>query len=1657
MSTLLWKAFYQDDVDSFRHILETASYNIRDRTHTQKGHGGGQGTKNAAVAGSPGSYLATSPINAIKTRKSGSGVPQSGIAALTLTRADINWKDTNGLTLLHHAATGTSERSLEFGTALLQHPLTDLYIQDLENGWTALHRAFYFGNILIALAIINRESEDSLSHGPGNPSKMLIKIKDKEGHVPFDVLGLTLRDHRAETMRRARRASSLSSEDTANESAEGEEQGNHVGLWARSLQGDEVYTFGSNKNITLGFGDEDDRHFPERIHLRRPLHLSQRFFKEHINRGAKRWASIDPAFADMLLARLSPPKPASELPAVIRSRPVIIQDVQMSKLHTAVITTDPESNLYLCGHGPGGRLGTGSEATQFSFVCVEGGALARKRVTAVALGHHHTIALSSDGEIFSWGSNGFGQLGYILPQSPTRDDEPVLTLPRQIFGPLKKEVVLGIAASRIHSVAFTSSSLYTFGKNEGQLGIVDSDARSLTSQAIPRKVAASLFSSSIVSACAIDRATVCLLENHDVWIFANYGYTKLSLALGAFTNYFLRDTFLTTRYDTMPNITKITSGGDTICALSSAGEIYTVSITNSVEGPVSNTSTTNPSKIRGALSPAHKIWSPREDHMRAKDVSVDQDGSIILTTEAGSAWRRTRRAKIKDASASGTGEYQPKNYKFSRIPGLTRVIAVRASGYGAYAAVRSESGIIQSSTVIEDKTLWKDLLPLLPFYSLASSVPDSDSEDENPPPRFWQGSKKKSDVALIKQRILESSDLEKDMLELQRQSANDPKTSYDVMLSCTASDVRVPVHSFLACSRSKVIRHGLAQFQRSGFFTIPDVLSIEYDKAGDVLVQFTGLDFLSLANFVLYLYTDNIVDFWHHTRRVPKLAFRYRQIRTELMRLAVKLDMPELEPAVRQMIEPKRSLDIDLEWAFREGLLEATGDIIVQLEDAEVRVLSALVCRRCPFFEGLFNGRAHGKWLDDRRRTLTDETDAITVDLKHIEPGVFEFVLRHIYADTGEELFDDVVSDDFDDFIDLVIDVMGVANELMLDRLSQICQKVIGRYVTARNVASLLNATAPSAVSQLKDAGLEYLSMNLEAVLENSLLNELDVDLLEELDEKVKDNQRETLKYVRSDMAFAKLLERFPELPEAIRLDKQARIDNIMIQAKHFEGNSRLMNSVKSGSVDELQLPSLTPSSRRKSSKGLQPMESPEIEGKLPPSEMLFDMEDEAGKLPEAADKNRLGPRSMPSREGHDGHSPLLKSHEDIWFDSKGKPLSSSQDFPGSSPFANISPLVQSTATATNIPQSPDLKAQNAPWGAAPLNSSKLGLKEIMDQASASRTSNISLALSTQSKHQSHGKTAAQPGSKVSQKDRKKLQQVQQPVVAPVIEKDVQAPEARSSAPWQVATRGPKVALKDVIGQESKAQPGTSDMAPTSRNPSAPPLTMRQTIANPAATASSRTSPKNQLAQPPVQSRSVSSPQSLGKASNNVSSPLPNPKTPPSRSSPMPVSVPFSSSVSATPPAIRSISHLQNPLSTAARAAEPSLGLSMSEIVLQQQAEKDIVREVTTAKRSLQEIQREQEFQEWWDKESRKMQGLDEDVDEDGGAEGSGRRGDSQGKGRRGGGRGRGKGRKGENARTSGTHGVEGSEAPAQKGGDKGRRNRRGRGDGRRIASNDQN
>ena len=1520
MSHILWRYLFEDDVDAFRQCLATATFASAAPRVTSTGQVGGLGLK----YGSPGS-LASSPKASMKFRKSSGNTPTVGTmsknAGMLLTRAEVNTKDTFGRTLLHHAASSRSEDALAFVKTLLNIPFLDLYVQDFESGWTPLHRALYFGNVSIAHALMARDVQDATDYTTTAHHALaggLVKIKDHEGNSPFEVLGLTIAPRSLQSDSSALSAGLRDDDSTNDVDDNGEQQDQERSRrYVRpsiDLAGDEVFAFGSNKNLSLGTGDGDDRHYPERLHFERPEHLLRRLLHDHMLERQKSQVHEDLTsnYGDLIVPK--------NLPAVIRYQPINIQNVVMSKLHTAVLTSDPISNLYICGYGPGGRIGAGDENTSFAYRCISTGGLAKRRISAVALGQDHTVAVCSQGEVFTWGSNRYGQLGYALPET-IKDEVPVQLLPRQLFGYIKKEVVIGASASAVHSAIFTTSALYTFGKNEGQLGLMDADARSLDNQILPRRIGVSILQSPIYDVSAIDRATIVLLETHDVIVFTHFGWTKVLFPMETFTNYYISNS-LSTRYNRESNhVEQITGGGNTICALSSFGEVYTIDVPKVSESVLPNASTTNPTKARNALPAPSRLWYLGKAHMSATDVAVGQDGSIIICTASGSTWRKEKRANIKSVQDTKKRLGKPKDYKFVRIPNLTGIVAVRSNAYGAFTAVRKDVTVTRDQISPDAPSLWKDMFRLLPFREYGKE-----------PAMERSG----IDPAQISRAVISNVTAESDFVNISPRYEPLSQSQYDAWITSTVTDVRLPMHAFLLKGRSSVMRTALAEIGETYYYNIPDVLSIEYGQDGQIQITFQGADFLTLVNLVFYLYTDNVIDVWHYTSKALQSAARYRSVRVELMKIASHLELRGLERAVRVMVNPARGLASDMELAVLDPNLFSDADVLVDLaHGAELPAHSVLLCNRCPFFDGLFNGRAGGMWMSSRRNEAAAESEAIHVDLKHIDEKIFTMVLRHLYADTGEEMFDDIVTGTLDEFLDIVIQILSVANELMLDRLAQLCQQNLGKYVNVRNVCSLLNAVADCTVQSFKKAALEYICLNVECMMELRLLDDLDPDLLLELDTVVQDNQLAFLPFARSQRADAELLESHPDLLEQIEVSRQRRIDSMRLRSRLVEDETRHAASMKTrygslGSSPRTKSPLLAPVDASPFST---PSPSPAIVANDAVDDLPFEMDGEEPELLPAAASEDLAQQTLAARPSSEKETrpPPTRSSEPGSFPDLSDFLKSDED-----------KIADSLTAATPIN---GFDGRRAPWQTPAPGAKKDGLRDIMEQASIGRVSNLTRAMQSVS-------TRPAVKSKVSQKERKRQQQEVKEQPAEVskslpLETAVNVP----SSPWQKMTKAPEAEASSVSATPIEARKQVIAKQPV--------------VIQQIASAISARNP------PPPRKTSGGSPKGLA---------LPSSKLP--------------------VPQIQSIRHTPAP----ARASRVDAQASMADILSQQEFEKTAVKEAV-AKRSLQEIQQEQEFQEWWDGESRRVQ--DEEAQASTSAPRRGKGGRGRGGHRRGSGRGK--------------------------------------------------
>ncbi|KAI9881676.1 MAG: hypothetical protein M1823_006613, partial [Watsoniomyces obsoletus] len=274
---------------------------------------------------------------------------------------------------------------------------------------------------------------------------------------------------------------------------------------------------------------------------------------------------------------------------------------------------------------------------------------------------------------------------------------------------------------------------------------------------------------------------------------------------------------------------------------------------------------------------------------------------------------------------------KPKEYKFVRVPNLTRAVAVRSNAFGAFMAVRKDSDVTREQILVEPPSLWANMFSLLSIREYGEL--DESERSEAPQLRFWRPASKGPSSAQIKRAVILHQDAETDILRLCRRFEPLAESQYDAWITSNVTEVRIPIHSFLFKARSRVMRAALAEFQEAYYFGIQDLMAIEYAIDGQIQIKFQGADFLTLANLVLYLYTDEIIDVWHFTSKALQSAARYRAVRTELMKIASHLELRHLEKAVRLMIDPVKSLCQDMEASILDSDLFSDADVVIELSD----------------------------------------------------------------------------------------------------------------------------------------------------------------------------------------------------------------------------------------------------------------------------------------------------------------------------------------------------------------------------------------------------------------------------------------------------------------------------------------------------------------------------------------------------------------------------------------------------------------------------------------------------------------------------------------------------------------------------------------------------
>ncbi|KAJ9110693.1 hypothetical protein QFC19_001522 [Naganishia cerealis] len=867
------------------------------------------------------------------------------LSSLPTKKPDPNARDSFGRTVLHlvcstSPGSPTYLRSFDFLATLLAHPHINVNIIDSESGYTALHRAMWSGNLRAARALLERADTD-------------LGIKDTEGLTAMDLW---------------------------NSSCAG------TNPPETGAKGTDLYTWGSNRNCTLGLPDPADRALPERVKLLTKLQARLRRDSENFVTSSKTGAqhrsdneSDDASEEDKNVH--------SHVDDALRARfdQVGIKQIAMSKFHTAILTTEGRGNLSLCGvSGSVSRLGQRGVHSQYALVPMQdaSGGLKDMQVTKVALGTDHVLVVTSKGYVYSWGGNRFAQLGYVIDDGSEGSSGPSVTsapsftnasshgpaeksivqpTPRRIIGPLKKEVVIGCAASRLSSACWTAEkgSLWTWGTNMGHLGY-DKAMTSGGMQVVPRKVTG--VSQGIVDVAMTD---------------------KLQRFPAGFTPY-----RPPSQISSKPTITRITSSGITFGALSSLGDVFTFSLGNPIDMDIKDGG-------KGFMVKPQMVWALRKRFTAVKDVALGSDGTVIICTHSGHVYIRQR---------------QGNKWSYKRVPHLQRIIKVAANESGSFAAIRSDAS--PGRFDIEGPALAEDLLNLLPHMrreveippmliggngaSLGKMADDEDEDDED------EAVQRDIDVGGRIVSVMKSWNPTDEIHTL----------GTDVYFAVQGK--RIPVHRFILINRIPVFATIL---QGRVPTPLQNLISANVHDA-DPLQQeiiFPSSSFLTVLLFLQYVYSDELVAIWDG-RIQSRLQAGFGNmsyveattIKQELVELAESMQLDHLRAPLASTGKVAIPPTLSSVWGSFFNSSQTLGteayrqcDAVLKLADRKVYVSSLILRARCPTFDAMFED---AEFFEHRRNE--DGHGHIVIDLSNLKWRSLKLVLRWLHDGNDGEIFD---------------------------------------------------------------------------------------------------------------------------------------------------------------------------------------------------------------------------------------------------------------------------------------------------------------------------------------------------------------------------------------------------------------------------------------------------------------------------------------------------------------------------------------------------------------------------------------------------------------------------------------------------------------------------
>lgn len=1026
---------------------------------------------------------------------------------LLLSKDQITKRDIFGRTILHALLLCNRHDLLRH---LLKNPHAKevLGVTDYENGWNCLHYVVFHKRILcfkVLMEYLRRETGSYLM--PNSLMYDLVRCKDRNKYTPFQLLDNDMKDliwypeyvDKHDRFHLAYRytfcspehgeATTTNTNPTTNPSAAAgptmtalQAKPDHFRLrrssiesrhdwWVDTRGGSDLYVLGSNKNYILGLGDIAEASLPCKLALETfeaPNRLQTYRFKQ----------------------------------------------VGLAKNHSLVLTTC--GKLYSCGLGSRGRLGHGSNNLRncMRHVRVPVDELDNDHsVVQFAISENHSVFLTTNNQVYAFGLNECGQLGISNSlKAPTTSESFEASPVRVYLGDLRRldEVLLGVAVCDTSSVAWSHNSLLFWGLNSGQMGVPADPTRKVNKksgngavQSAPIRVS---LRDGIKHVQVTPQCTIVVTSNNNIHVFAQHQHTKLpQLPVNiAFEKHF--DIFRPTKLTKRPTITKLSAKShQLVCLLLDNGDVVSFSFDPNSANFLKTIRYTT-------------LWKSYDRDMKVVDLDTSVDGSVLLCTRNGSTFIKSSQAQRR-GSANDVIPIPVKKNKFRRVFNLNRVVRVCCdASFSSFAYIRDDidvlpfevpvnnvlndlqylSPVIDTSDTRKQTDLLRDGSHTASYVtnflgSCRTLKPDGDGDDDNTVLKDADILRRtyceRYDVCHHGTTSMPKLDVEMSPQDEFRQLLLDnlanqqwiPSSAlranyydFDLTISSHTGSTVIPIHHHLFELRSTVFK-GLINgdvvlegnvrgVYRDGSLTFDSVLQTK-----------------ALLIFVHYLYTGIAIDIWN--------AFPNRSSCPPVV-AAIKRDFILLLSAFNMADLNQKNAITQLQ-LLGESLLQDSPLVTIVLADGIVSCHPSLLSSRSAYFETVLSDAWNGSQ---------------TLHLSGVTSKHFAVIMRHINGTNDLSLFDAVDIEPLhyhDEFINFVMEIVEMADELLLLELKDIGQLAIKDLIDLENVLTILRFADTSNAKKLFLACSWYIFNNLEMFLLDYSFHDLPLDILATLEKHI--------------------------------------------------------------------------------------------------------------------------------------------------------------------------------------------------------------------------------------------------------------------------------------------------------------------------------------------------------------------------------------------------------------------------------------------------------------------------------------------------------------------------------------------------------------------------